>query len=131
MFFSRRMNITRPRAPALTALTVPGAATAREPALEVPYVPTAPELVERMLDLADVHASDYLIDLGCGDGRIAIAAARRGAHALGVDLDPDRIEQAVTAAHYASLENLVRFRREDLFSTAIYEASVITLYLLG
>ena len=126
------MQITRREALTMAALILPGAAgaAAREPELEVPYVPTAPELVERMLDLADVHASDYLIDLDCGDGRIAIAAARRGAHALGVDLDPDRIEQAVTAARYASLGNLVRFRREDLFRTAIYEASVVTLYLL-
>src|SRR3954465_13400212 len=130
MFYSSHMNITRREALALTALIVPGAATAREPALEVPYVPTAPELVERMLDLADVHASDYLIDLGCGDGRIAIAAARRGAHALGVDLDPDRIEQAATAATFAGLGNLARFRRQDLFRTAVWEASVIALYLL-
>jgi SAM-dependent methyltransferase len=132
MLYPDRMNLTRREALALAALIVPGLASgaAAEPNLEVPYVPTPPELVERMLDLADVHASDYLIDLGCGDGRIAIAAARRGAHALGVDLDPERVEQAVTAARYASLGNLVRFRREDLFRTAIYEASVIALYLL-
>jgi SAM-dependent methyltransferase len=126
----RRMDLTRREAIAMAALLVPGLAAAREPELEVPYVPTPPDLVERMLDLADVHASDYLIDLGCGDGRIAIAAARRGAHALGVDLDQERVDQAVTAARYASLGNLVRFRRENLFSTAIYEASVIALYLL-
>jgi SAM-dependent methyltransferase len=109
---------------------VPGVAAAAEPDLEVPYVPTPPELVERMLDLAGVASSDYLIDLGCGDGRIAIAAARRGARALGVDLDPERVGQAVAAASFAGLGNLVRFRREDLFRTAIYEASVIALYLL-
>jgi SAM-dependent methyltransferase len=83
-----------------------------------------------MLDLARVAPSDYLIDLGCGDGRIAIAAARRGARALGVDLDPERVAQAAAAAGFAGLGNLVRFRREDLFRTAIYEASVIALYLL-
>jgi SAM-dependent methyltransferase len=124
------MDLTRREALAMAALIVPGLAAAAEPNLEVPYVPTPPQLVERMLDLADVRASDYLIDLGCGDGRIAIAAARRGAHALGVDLDPERVDQAVTAARYASLGNLVRFRREDLFRTAIWEASVIALYLL-
>jgi SAM-dependent methyltransferase len=126
------MDLTRREALAMAALIVPGLATAAaaEPNLEVPYVPTPPELVERMLDLADVHASDYLIDLGCGDGRIAIAAARRGARALGVDLDPERVAQAVAAAQFAGLGNLVRFRREDLFRTAIYEASVIALYLL-
>jgi SAM-dependent methyltransferase len=124
------MELTRREALAMAALIVPGLAAAAAPELEVPYVPTPPELVERMLELAAVTASDYLIDLGCGDGRIAIAAARRGARALGVDLDPARIEQAVAAASFANLGNLVRFRREDLFRTAIWEASVITLYLL-
>jgi SAM-dependent methyltransferase len=124
------MQLNRREALALAALLVPGLAGAVEPELEVPYVPTAPELVERMLDLAQVGPADYLIDLGCGDGRIAIAAARRGAHALGVDLDPARIAEAVAAADFASLGNLVRFRRQDLFRTAIFEASVIALYLL-
>ena len=130
--YPNQMDLTRRQALAMTAMIVPGlaTATAAEPELEVPYVPTAPELVERMLDLADVTAGDYLIDLGCGDGRIAIAAARRGARALGVDLDPARIDQAVAAASFASLGDRVRFRRQDLFRTAIYEASVITLYLL-
>jgi SAM-dependent methyltransferase len=124
------MDLTRREALAMAALLVPGLAEAGEPTLEVPYVPTPPELVERMLDLAHVGAADYLIDLGCGDGRIAIAAARRGARALGVDLDPERVGQAVAAASFAGLANLVRFRREDLFRTAIWEASVIALYLL-
>jgi SAM-dependent methyltransferase len=96
----------------------------------VPYVPTPPELVEKMLDLAQVTASDYLIDLGCGDGRIALAAARRGARALGVDIDPARIEQAVAAARFAQMESRVAFRRQNLFQTPIYEANVIALYLL-
>jgi SAM-dependent methyltransferase len=83
-----------------------------------------------MLDLAQVTAADYLIDLGCGDGRIALAAARRGARAMGVDIDPVRIEEAVNAARFAQLESRVVFRRQDLFRTSIYEANVITLYLL-
>ena len=124
------MDLTRRETLAAAALLLPGLAAAAEPDLEVPYVPTPPELVERMLELARVGASDYLIDLGCGDGRIAIAAARRGARALGVDLDPARIEQAVAAAGFANLGNLVRFRRQDLFRTPIFEASVIALYLL-
>ena len=123
------MDLTRREALALAAL-LPSLAAAAEPELDVPYVPTAPELVERMLELARVGPSDYLIDLGCGDGRIAIAAARRGAHALGVDIDPARIAEAAAAADFASLGNLVRFRREDLFRTPIWEASVIALYLL-
>jgi SAM-dependent methyltransferase len=123
------MDLTRREALALAAL-LPALGAAAEPRLDVPYVPTAPELVERMLELAAVGPADYLIDLGCGDGRIAIAAARRGAHALGVDVDPARIAEAVAAADFAGLGNLVRFRREDLFRTAIWEASVIALYLL-
>ncbi len=75
-------------------------------------------------------AADYLIDLGCGDGRIAVAAARRGARALGVDLDPLRIQEAAAAARIAGVEARVRFRRQDLFRTPIFEASVVTLYLL-
>ena len=126
MSYARAMDLTRREALALAAL-LPSLAAAAEPDLEVPYVPTPPELVERMLALAEVGPSDFLIDLGCGDGRIAIAAARRGAHALGVDLDPARIAEAVAAAEFAGLTNLVRFRREDLFRTAIGQASVIAL----
>lgn len=98
--------------------------------LEVPYVPTPPELVERMLDLAEVGGSDYLIDLGCGDGRIPIAAGRRGARALGVDLDGMRLQQAAVGARRAGVQGRVSFRRQDLFETPIHEASVIALYLL-
>jgi SAM-dependent methyltransferase len=101
-----------------------------EPDYDVPFVPTPPELFVKMLDLAQVTASDFLIDLGCGDGRIALAAARRGARALGVDIDPVRIQEAVNAARFAQMESRVVFRRQDLFRTAIYEASVIALYLL-
>jgi SAM-dependent methyltransferase len=113
---------------ATAALPLLGGAT--EPEYDVPYVPTPPALVEKMLDLAEVGPADYLIDLGCGDGRIALAAARRGARALGVDIDPLRIQEAVNAARFAGMESRVLFRRQDLFRTPIYEASVITLYLL-
>lgn len=101
-----------------------------EPEYEVPFVPTPNALVQKMLDLAQVTAADYLIDLGCGDGRIAVAAARRGARALGVDLDPLRIQEAAAAARIAEVEARVNFRRQDLFRTPIYEASVVALYLL-
>ena len=98
--------------------------------LEVPYVPTPRPVVEAMLDLAAVGAQDYLIDLGSGDGRIAIAAAQRGARALGVDIDPARVEEAGNAARFAQVETRARFRRQDLFLTPLGEASVVTLYLL-
>ena len=123
------MELTRREVLAAT-LALPALAAAAEPEFDVPYVPTPTELVERMLDLAGLNASDFLIDLGCGDGRIAIAAARRGARALGVDIDPARIAQANLAAQFAGLQNQVRFRRQDLFATPIHEASVIALYLL-
>jgi SAM-dependent methyltransferase len=122
MDFSRRELLAFSALPLLTGFA--------EPDYDVPYVPTPPELVEKMLDLAGVTASDYLIDLGCGDGRIALAAARRGARALGVDIDPNRIQEAVDAARFAQMESRVAFRRQDLFRTPIYEASVIALYLL-
>lgn len=98
--------------------------------LEVPYVPTPEELVEKMLDLARVGPSDFLIDLGCGDGRIPIAAGRRGARALGVDLDSMRLQQAGAGARRAGVQGRVSFRRQDLFQTPIYEASVIAIYLM-
>jgi len=123
------MDLTRRQLLAATA-ALPLLGAAAEPEYDVPYVPTPPELVEKMLDLAQVTASDYLIDLGCGDGRIALAAARRGARALGVDIDPVRIQEAVNAARFAQLENRVTFRRQDLFRTPLFEANIITLYLL-
>jgi len=97
---------------------------------DAPFWPTPEPLVERMLDLAEVGPGDHLIDLGCGDGRIVIAAARRGATALGVDIDADRIAEAEAAARTAGVERVVRFRCEDLFATRIEAASVVTLYLL-
>ncbi|HYN46326.1 MAG TPA: methyltransferase domain-containing protein [Allosphingosinicella sp.] len=114
----------------LAAAALPALAGFAAPELEVPFVPTPHSLVQRMLDLAQIGPSDYLIDLGCGDGRIAVAAAQRGARALGVDLDPLRIAEAAAAARIAGVEARVRFRRQDLFRTPIYDADVVALYLL-
>jgi SAM-dependent methyltransferase len=114
----------------LAAAALPALAGFAAPELEVPFVPTPHALVQRMLDLAGVGASDYLIDLGCGDGRIAVAAALRGARALGVDLDSLRIAEAAAAARIAGVESRVRFRRQDLFRTPIFDADVVALYLL-
>jgi SAM-dependent methyltransferase len=97
---------------------------------DVPYVPTPAALVEAMLDLAEVGEGDHLADLGSGDGRIAIAAARRGATALGIEIDPDLVARASAYARGEGLEDRVRFRRADLFQAPIGEASVVTLYLL-
>lgn len=127
--YAGRMDLSRRQLLAATA-ALPLLGGFAQPEYDVPYVPTPLGLVEKMLDLAQVTAADYLIDLGCGDGRIALAAARRGVRALGVDIDPLRIQEAVNAARFAQMESRVAFRRQDLFRTPIYEASVIALYLL-
>lgn len=99
--------------------------------LDVPYVPTPQTVVDRMLELAEVRAGDYLIDLGSGDGRIPITAARRhGIRALGVDLDPERIREAQENSRVAGVADRVEFRQQDLFDTKIAGASVVTMYLL-
>lgn len=113
---------------AFKAIRGPWAGTPRH--LDAPFWPTPEPLVERMLDLAEVGPGDRLIDLGCGDGRIVIAAARTGANALGADIDAERIAEAETAARAAAVEHLVAFRCEDLFATRIEAASVVTLYLI-
>jgi hypothetical protein len=98
--------------------------------LDVIYVPTPMETVNRMLQLADVGSKDFLIDLGSGDGRIAIAAGRLGARALGVDLDPNRLREAQANARRAGVGDRVTFRRENLFETDLTQATVLTMYLL-
>ena len=109
---------------------------AQEPSLQqrapdVPYVPTPPEVVDEMLKLASVTKSDYVIDLGCGDGRIVIAAAKNyGAHALGIDINPERIAEAQDNAKKAGVQDLVEFKQGDLFKADLSKATVVTLYLL-
>jgi len=108
----------------------PPAARVSERDLEVPFVATPRPVVAAMLDMAEVGPEDYVIDLGSGDGRISIAAAQRGARALGVDIDPNRVSEAVLAAQVSQVEGRARFRRQDLFATPIGEASVVSMYLM-
>jgi len=97
-----------------------------------PYVPTPEDVVERMLMLAEVNESDVVYDLGCGDGRIPIAAARKyGARGVGVDIDPRRIAESRANARAAGVEHLVEFRLEDALAVDVSPATVVTLYLLG
>jgi methylase of polypeptide subunit release factors len=97
-------------------------------ALDVPYVPTPYDVVERMLTMAGVRAGETVFDLGSGDGRIAIAAAKRGARALGVDLNPVRIKEARENAAKEGLgEDKVRFEQKNLFNTDISKADVLTM----
>jgi SAM-dependent methyltransferase len=99
--------------------------------LDVPYVPTPPEVVQRMLDMGRVGKTDVLYDLGCGDGRIVITAAKeRGARGVGIDIDPERISEARSNANAAGVTDRVTFRQGDLFKADFAEATVVTLYLL-
>jgi SAM-dependent methyltransferase len=96
----------------------------------VPYVNTPLEVVERMLRMAEVHSGDYVIDLGSGDGRIVIEAAKRGARGLGVDLDPALVKLATRNAQQAGVADRARFEVKDIFDTDLSRASVVTMYLL-
>ena len=97
----------------------------------VPYVPTGPQTVAAMLKLAGVEKDDLLFDLGCGDGRIVITAAKEfGTHGIGVDIDPERIKDARRNAKAEGVTNLVEFRQADLFDTDVRKATVVMLYLL-
>jgi SAM-dependent methyltransferase len=99
--------------------------------LDVPFVPTNQPAVEAMLRIANVGPNDFVIDLGSGDGRILIAAARaRGARGFGVDLDPQRVKEAAENAKAAGVADRVRFYQRNLFDTKISEATVVTMYLL-
>jgi SAM-dependent methyltransferase len=99
---------------------------------DVPYVSTPYEVVEEMLGIAGVNKDDILYDLGCGDGRIVITAAKKyGCRGVGVDLDPQRIKESKENAVKESVENQVKFIQQDLFEAEISEATVMTLYLLS
>src|ERR1700694_4533513 len=98
----------------LTALGAQNAKPKREP--DVPYVPTTEAAVQEMLKLAEVKKPDIVYDLGCGDGRIVIAAAKNfGARGVGIDINPARITEAKENARAAGVEKLVRFEENDLF----------------
>ena len=98
---------------------------------DVIYVPTPQEVVDKMLLMAAVKEGDVLYDLGSGDGRIVVTAAKRyKVRGVGIDIDPQRIREAKENARVAGVTDLVQFRNEDLFQTNISEATVVTLYLL-
>jgi SAM-dependent methyltransferase len=97
-----------------------------------PYVPTPQEVVDRMLRLGQVGTGDVVYDLGCGDGRIPITAAKRfGARGVGVDIDPQRIAEANANAKQEGVTDLVSFRLQDALTTDLSSATVVTLYLLS
>lgn len=103
----------------------------RPPARDVPYVPTDEPVVTAMLRFAGLNSNDVVYDLGCGDGRIVIAAAKLyGCQGVGVDIDPLRIQESRENAHKARVEHLVRFHCQSFFETDLRGASVVMLYLL-
>lgn len=118
---------------AAVALGAPAAAqqagTLRQP--DVIFVPTPPDVVDAMLKLAKVTAKDTVYDLGCGDGIIVATAAQKfGAHAVGIDIDPQRVKEANDRIQKAGVTDKVKIMNADLFETDISPATVVTLYLL-
>ncbi len=104
---------------------------AQQTELDVPYVPTPPEVVDAMLTLANVKKGDVVYDLGCGDGRVVVTAAKeKGARGVGIDIDQERINEATENAEKAGVIDRVEFRRQDLFKADIHEATVVAIYLL-
>ena len=111
--------------PAETSVQTPQ----REP--DVVYVPTPQEVVDRMLALAKVTKDDVIYDLGSGDGRIPITAAQKfGTKGIGIDINPERIQEANANAQKAGVTDRVKFLNQDLFKSTFSEATVVTLYLL-
>ena len=99
--------------------------------LDVPYVPTPDEVVAEMLRVANVGKNDILYDLGSGDGRIVITAAKKfGTRGVGIDINPQRIKESNENAQKAGVTDRVKFTQGDLFATDLSEATVVTLYLL-
>ena len=139
MRLNRRFSRSAPRvaaclAPAFLSLflsAAPLAAQTYGPSGDVPYVPTPPEVVEAMLKLGEVKNGDVLYDLGCGDGRIVIAAAKKaGARAFGFDIDPQMVELSRLNIKNEGVGHLVTVEERDIFQLDLSGASVITLYLL-
>jgi SAM-dependent methyltransferase len=99
--------------------------------IHAPYVGTAPATVDAMLKLARTKRKDVVYDLGCGDGRIVIAAAKRyGSRGVGIDINPERVREAQANAHREGVENLVTFRVGDVYDADVRSATVVMLYLL-
>jgi ubiquinone/menaquinone biosynthesis C-methylase UbiE len=138
MSIDSRNGLTRRTAMSAPVLLLPfthgiaGAQTAATaPRLDVPYVPTNMDTVHKMLEMAGVKKGDVLYDLGCGDGRIVVTAAKdHGARGVGIDLNPERIAEAKENARKAGVTKQVQFKVGNLFEADFAPATVVTLYLL-
>jgi SAM-dependent methyltransferase len=132
------MHTTHRRRSALAALTIATAvyctsieSSAQRPTL-APYITTPQDVVDRMLELAEVTSKDTVYDLGSGDGRVVITAAKKyGAHGVGIDIDKDRIDESRRNAKDAGVSSLVRFDRGDILEANVSGATVVTLYLVS
>lgn len=125
-----RRRLLLPVVAAAVALLSAGLLAQSRPSLDIHYVPTPNEAVEVMLGLARLGPDDVVYDLGSGDGRIVIAAARQhGVRGIGIELDPDLVKRARTNATRAGVSHLVEFREADLFKTDLTPATVVTLFL--
>ncbi|MEN8161758.1 MAG: methyltransferase domain-containing protein [Myxococcota bacterium] len=117
----------------IAALALVAVACARPPPgpLRAPFVTTPPDVVRAMLELARVDDGDLVYDLGCGDGRVVVAAARDyGARAVGFDIDPERVAESRANVQAAGVADRVRIERADVFELDLRPASVVTLFLL-
>ena len=124
-------NLTLALVLALPAIWPAASSGQESPRLDVIFVPTPMQVVERMLEMAEVKKGEFLVDLGCGDGRIPVTAAKKfGARALGVDLDPTRIREANENVKKEGVGQMVEIRQQNLFETDISKADVISMYLL-
>lgn len=109
---------------------VPYTPTSGQPGKDMVWVPTPDDTVDMMLDLANITPSDYVIDLGSGDGRFIIAAALRGARGLGIEYNGDLVRLSRQRARDAGVGNRARFREADIFETNFSQATVLTLFML-
>jgi SAM-dependent methyltransferase len=138
------LTLARPGLIAAAALTVAWSAWSGTPGTQsaasaqsstktpdIHYVPTPPRVVDAMLDIADVRPGDVVYDLGSGDGRIPIAAAKRGARGVGIEIDGDLVRRARRNAKAAGVSSQVTFIEGDIFAADLSPATVVTLYLLG
>jgi SAM-dependent methyltransferase len=97
---------------------------------DVVYVPTPHDVVDKMLEVAGVKKGELVYDLGCGDGRIVVAAAKKGAKAVGYDISPERVEEAKANVKKNKVEDLAEIYERDIFTLSLSKANVVTLYLL-
>ena len=122
--------LAQTNAPNTTSAAPPEAsAPAKKP--DVVFVPTRLEVVNKMLEMAEIRTNDILYDLGCGDGRIVVAAAKKyGIKAVGVDIDPARVKESRENVRTNNVAHLVTIKQADIFELDFHEATVVTLYLL-